>query len=232
MTDRISGPPESHLDYAEDARGVGDNSGDMDYGDDAGLGADDNVHEVSAKTARVAVLAKLQVEREKVVADHTGQLKTATTLLEDVSKRELPRLLVDLNVAKLPLANGATVTLAKKTVGGLKEEDRSTFIPWIVKKGFGALPKRKVTVEFPMGAFRKAGLLLGYLKRHYKEMIVTDAESIHGGTLNAWVNEMTEKNAEALRSGGKIFEFPEYLTITDLLESKIVVPKGKQVEWK
>jgi hypothetical protein len=63
-------------------------------------------------------------------------------------------------------------------------------------------------------------------------MIVTDAESIHLGTLNAWVREMTEKNEASLASGGKIFEFPDYLKITDLLESKIAVPKGKQVEWK
>ena len=62
-------------------------------------------------------------------------------------------------------------------------------------------------------------------------MIFTDDESIHAGTLNAWVRETQTKNEEALRDGGKPLEFPEYLTLTDLLETTIVIPKGKQVEW-
>ena len=212
-----------------DDRGIGDNSDE--YGDDAGLGATEDVETVVAKTARIAVLAKQQVELERDVANCEAELAKANKALFAVANRDLPLLMIDLNVAKIPLANGATVALSKKTVGSVKKEDREEFIAWLVKKGFGALPKRKIVVEFPMGAFRKAGLLLGYLRRHYKEMIFTDDESIHAGTLNAWVRETQTKNEEALRDGGKPLEFPEYLTLTDLLETTIVIPKGKQVEW-
>ncbi len=214
----------------EDARGVGDNS--SEYGEDAGLGTEESVATVAAKTARVAELAKEQFIREVVVASLESQLKNAVIRLEDVSKRELPLLLQDLNVAKLPLANGAEVKLKKKVVASVLKEHEPEFIAWLVKKGFGALPKRKVTVEFPMGSFKKAGQLLGYLKRWYKEFIFTDNESVHASTLNAWAKEVTEKNHAALASGGKLLELPEILKLTDLLESQIVIPKGKQVEWK
>ena len=211
---------------------IGDNSGDLDYSadlDDANPLSD--AASVAAKTARVAVLAKLQVAREATVERLAAELKTATTLLENVSKRELPRLLADLNVGLLPLANGAKVQLKKKVVASVRKEDRSVFIKWLVKQGYASLPKRKITVEFGMGAFKKAAMLLGVLKRHYKDFVVIDDESIHPGTLSAWARERQEANNEALRDGGKILTFPECLTITDLLESEIILPKGKVTSW-
>ena len=120
-----------------DDRGIGDNSDE--YGDDAGLGATEDVETVVAKTARVAVLAKQQVELERDVANCEAELAKANKALFAVANRDLPLLMIDLNVAKIPLANGAVVALSKKTVGSVKKEDREEFIAWLVLRSFNLL---------------------------------------------------------------------------------------------
>jgi hypothetical protein len=213
--------------------GIGHNSGydaDVDYSadvDDAAL----DVVPTDAKLARVRDLAKLQVEREREVADLEAKLAIATTKLDEVRKRDLPMLLRDLGIKKLPLANGASIDTKKKTVVGVIKENEDAFFDWMSKHGFNSLIKRVLKVEFGRGEAKRAGMLWAVICRHYKDFIHTDAEAIHASTLNAWGRELQESNAAALAAGGKVIEPPDYVKFTDLLESVIVIPKGKVVEW-
>lgn len=220
-------PYESYV--ADDAEsGIGHNSGDYaDYVDTTSLDA------VSAddKLAMVRTLAKLQVERQQAVTRAEAALKTAQIALASVAERQLPALLLELGVKAIPLTNGAKVELKTKIVASVKEEDRDPFFTWMHKHGYGTLVKRKVTTEFPRGDSAKARKLLGYLKRWYKDFVVVDNESIHAGTLNAWARELSEKNNAALTDGGKIVEFPEICKVTELRETVISLPKGKEVKW-
>ena len=184
-----------------------------------------------AKLGRVRLLAKLQIEREEDVKEAEKFLKIAKERLSMVADRELPNLLSDLGLKKIPLTNGATVVLKTKQVAYVKVENQQDFYTWMNKHGFGSLIKRKVTTEFPRGASDKAGKLLGYLKRWYKDFIVTDSESIHGGTLNAWASEFTENNLKSLSNGGKEIVPPDYVKISEVKSSFVVLPKGKTVEW-
>lgn len=211
-----------------EAGGLGHNSGD--YDDDVDVSALSELP-TDEKLTRLRDLAKLQVQREKRVDDLEAALKIAQAKLAEVANRDLPALLSDLGFKKVPLINGAVVELKTKVVGSVKEADRQEFFTWLHKIGSGSIVKRKVSAEFPRGASKKAGLLLGYLKRWYKDYIVTDAESVHAGTLNAWVREFEEKNTEALRAGGKVVERPDFLTVTELKESVVTLPKGKEVDW-
>lgn len=210
-----------------EAANVGHNSGEFDS---SLLQSLDEIP-TDQKLARVRDLAKLQRQREKIVANFEVMLAGAKRELAEVANRDLPVLLTDLNIKKLPLANGATIEVKTNLVANVKKEDRTAFYDWMHKHGFGSLVKREVTVEFGRGDFKKAGKLLGYIHRWYKDFRHADDESIHGGTLKAWARELKEKNDAALTSGGKILEFPETLTVTELLESVITEPKDKKIDW-
>lgn len=209
-------------------RGIGDNSGD--YGD-----ADTNLLDempTDWNLSRVRDLAKLQVQREAEVDLAKRDLKIAEANLSEVADFELPKLLLELGMKKIPLVNGATVALKTKTVAYVKVEDQQAFYAWLNENGFGSLVKRKVTTEFPRGYGQEADALLSYLGEHFSKQVVTDAESIHPGTLNAWAREMTEKNLDAMRVGGKVVDLPPMIKVTELKESAIVLPKSaSHVDW-
>ena len=203
-----------------------------DYSGDVDASALDDVP-TDDKIARVRDLAKLQVLREAVVTRLETELKTDKERLAEVANRDLPNLLIELNVKKYPLANGASITLQKKVVASVLEENRPAFYDWMWKKAdAGPLVKRTIAVESTRGDAKKLGKLLAVINRWYKDFIVTDKESIHHSTLSAWAKELLEKNLEAMRTGvGKVLEPPEILKITELNESKIVLPKDKTVDW-
>lgn len=178
------------------------------------------------KLTRVRDLAKLQVQRERNVAILARDLKEAERLLAEVAEHTLPNLLSDLGIKMIPLTNGAKVVLKVKVVASVLAADRQTFYDWMHKHNFGSLVKRGIEVEFPRGDAKKAGKLLGYLNRWYKDYRVSDAESIHTGTMNAWARELQEKNLAAMSDGGKILEFPDVCKVTELKSSQVILPKG------
>lgn len=175
---------------------------------------------------RVTELAKLQLQCEREVIAAEKQLKTAQEALKQVAERDLPRLMDEAGILEYRLTDGVKVSIKTKVVGAILAENRPAAFAWLHKHGFGPIVKRDVEVQFGRGDAKKAGSLLGYLRRWYKDFKVSDKEGVHGGTLNAWARELTERNAAALRDGGKLLELPDEITITELRASTISLPEG------
>lgn len=209
-----------------DKPGIGHNS--EGYGDDVETLLDEVPSD--AKLAKIRVLAKLQIERERELVTAENAVKAAERSLAEVRDVALPNAMLDLGIEKIPLTNGAKVELKTKTVAYVKVENQPSFFQWMHKKGYGSLPKRKIVAEFPMGEFKKAGKLLGYLKK-FVGITFTDNQSIHAGTLNAWAKETQQKNLDALANGTKIVEIPDTCKITDLRYTVVALPKNKEVDW-
>lgn len=174
---------------------------------------------------RVSELAALQITQEALVASLEAELDTAKENLKQTAERDLPNLMEDIGLLEYKLTNGTKISIKAKAIGNILAANREVAFEWFHKNGFGPLVKRDVEVQFGRGDSKKAGKLLGYLKRWYKDFKISDKEAIHGGTLNAWAREILERNAAALRDGGKIIELPEEIKIIELRASVIALPK-------
>ncbi len=175
---------------------------------------------------QVAELARRQLRCEREVKAAEIALKAAQDDLKQIAERDLPRLMDEAGILEYRLTAGVKVAIKTKVVGAILADNRQAAFAWLHKHGFGPIVKRDVEVQFGRGDAKKAGNLLGYLHRWYKDFKVSDKEGVHGGTLNAWARELTERNAAALRDGGKLLELPDEISITELRASVISLPEG------
>ncbi len=174
---------------------------------------------------RVSELAALQVRQEATVAALEQELADAKDALKQTAERDLPNLMDDIGLAEYKLTTGAKVSIKTKIVGAILEENRPAAFEWLHRHGFGPIVKRNVEVQFGRGDAMKAGRLLGYLTRWYKDFKISDKEAVHGNTLNAWAREITERNTAALQDGGKVIAVPDAIKITELRASLVTLPK-------
>lgn len=174
---------------------------------------------------RVSELANLQVRQEAAVVDLERELKDAQERLRQTSERDLPNLMEDIGLLEYKLTSGAKISIKTKIVGSITAENRPVAFEWLHKHGYGPIVKRDVEVQFGRGDAKKAGKLLGYLTRWYKDFKITDKEAVHGGTLNAWAREIVERNKAALTTGGKIVDLPDSIKITELRASVVSLPQ-------
>lgn len=174
---------------------------------------------------RVSELAHLQVRQEEIVASLEAELKEAQEALKQTAERDLPNLMEEIGLLEYKLTSGAKISVKTRAVGSILAANREVAFEWLHKHGYGPIVKRDVEVQFGRGDSKKAGRLLGYLKRWYKDFKISDKEAVHGGTLNAWAREILERNNAALRDGGKIIELPDEIKITELRTSVVTLPK-------
>lgn len=173
---------------------------------------------------QVSELAAQQLRCERKVFECEQDLKHAQEDLRNVAERDLPGLMADCGLSEFRLTNGAKITVKRKIVGFISQENRANAFAWLYRNGYGPIVKRNVEVQFVRGEAEKAVALLDYLKEEFGEFKVSDKEAVHGGTLNAWARELTERNEAAFKEGGHVVELPDEIKITELRASVVVLP--------
>jgi len=173
---------------------------------------------------QVAELAALQLKCERAVTDCEYELKRAQDNLRQVAERDLPNLMADCGLSEFRLTNGAKITVKRKVVASILQENRGNAFTWLYDHGYGPIVKRNVEVQFGRGESRRAAALLAYLKEEFNEFKISDKEAVHGGTLNAWARELTERNEAALKEGGRVIELPDEIKITELHTAVVALP--------
>ena len=125
------------------------------------------------------------VERSQARVD--VKLAAANQILE----RDIPDYMNEVDISAVSLADGTTVKCEGKLFGGITAKNRDKAFAWLRKNGHGDIIKNVVTATFGKGDDAAAKKLEALItKQGYG---VGRKESVHHGTLQAWIREMSEK---------------------------------------
>jgi len=137
----------------------------------------------------VAVLARLLVDAERNEIAAEQALAAAKETARRIREESLPSVMQELGLTELTLDDGSEIKTGMEVYCGIKVDDREAAFGWLEENGFGGLIKTEVVV--PFGRSDEERKMLTKLKRSLEkaEYQYTAGQSIHAGTLKAWLKE-------------------------------------------
>jgi len=168
-----------------------------------------------AQLKRLSTLAEALLVQEEAMQELTEKLELRKMKLDELRRRLLPDLMRDIGVSEFKLTSGAKVTIKELIEASIKAENQPKAFAWLRKNKFDSLIKNEVISRFGMKEDKKALALLKTLRKNGYDS--THKESIHGGTLKAFVREQLE--------AGKTI--PTFFEIFEYREAKVERPKEK-----
>jgi hypothetical protein len=144
---------------------------------------------MSQNLEEIVALSRQQVQLERLIADSETALKDLREQLRKVQEEDLPSALAELGLKQIRLDSGEEVNIKEDFVVGIAEVNKESAFSWLEQKGFGALIKTEVKVQFGKGELAKAQALLVALGK--KKLNVGLSRNVHWQTLKAFVVEQT-----------------------------------------
>lgn len=148
--------------------------------------------------SQVSLLARLLVQQELSVEAAENALKTAKARLQKLAEVDLPEAMAEIGLTELSLRlsddpNEPTfyISVRDEVYCSITEENKPQAFAWLIKNGAGALIKTQVVAEFGRGDLERAQALVDTLRKK-KDIGVALKESVHPGTLKAYVKEQLE----------------------------------------
>lgn len=154
----------------------------------------------------VSDLAKRQIELEDEIAVIETKLAEKKKALNAVATQLLPTAMISMGAESFKLSGGFAITVKRQFFAGVTKERQPDAFAWLRKNKHDAIIKRQVAVEFGRGEEKFAVRVLGYLKRWHSGRKVTDKESIHAQTLQKFVRERLQFEAELVEEGKPLKE--------------------------
>lgn len=137
----------------------------------------------------VVALSQQQVRLEELIGESETALKDLREQLRRVAEEDLPSALAELGLKTITLDSGEKIDIREDFVVGIAEVNKPEAFNWLESKGFGALVKTEVKVQFGKGELAKAQALLVTLGK--KKLNVGLTRNVHWQTLKAFVVEQT-----------------------------------------
>ncbi len=168
---------------------------------------------------RIVDLASQQIAAEDRVAEIEGQLESAKKSLQRIQQEIFPSLMKEVGVTEFKLDSGEKIFIKHGISASVPPDQRERAFQWLRKNRFGSLIKTIVSARFGRGEEAKARALL---QRLTKEKLDAEfSETIHSGTLSAFVREQMEKGKNLPSGIFSIFEWNQ---------SQITRPKSSKGE--
>lgn len=101
-------------------------------------------------------------------------------------------------------AQGRTVQFSKSFVASITEKRKHVAFQWLRDKGFEDIIKNQVSVPFNAGGDAEAQVLLDYLQKN--DIVYDQKETVHAGTLKAFVNEQLSKGVDIPKDVFGVYE--------------------------
>lgn len=142
---------------------------------------------------RVVKMATLLRENAEKIARLEAELQEAERAQLRLEREDLPALMQEIGVSELALDDGTKVELREDVTAAITEARRAAAHAWLRAHDFGGLIKTAVAVEFPAGD--EAAEELTSELRGRLNVPVELKESVHAGTLKAFVKEQIANGA-------------------------------------
>lgn len=160
---------------------------------------DEEKTERQKSLTRLNDLARLQAQYETDVNDAMKVLAAAQAKLKEVAEKLVPEIMAEIELTKVTTQDGIAVeikeTLRASIAQGDVEQQAKAF-KWLDDNGHGFLIKREFKILFGKNEEKWANQFEGQLKRRKKPLKAERKQSVHSGTLAAFLMEQLKKGVE------------------------------------
>jgi len=144
--------------------------------------------------SELADLVTLMQLQEKEVTRLEDELKEAKKALMDTSMERIPNLFDQVGLSEIKLANGQTVSVKRQFAAHISQKNWPAALQWLRENGHEAIVKHDVTVKLKKGEDDQHRSLVAQLNDG--GFSYADRESVHPGTLKAFVTEQLESGVD------------------------------------
>ena len=150
---------------------------------------DDREEITSNQLGEISKLANLQMELENEVYMLEEKLMEEKRKLKKIQEEALPELLFDLGLSSIVLSTGQKITITENVYPSITKAGKQHFYDWLRSKGYGDIIKNEIKISFGVGDDGKAKMLQKFIsqRKSLADLLPEQRESIHGGTLKAFV---------------------------------------------
>ena len=159
----------------------------IDFEANAPLPGDDSLRRVAGLVASLGTLEEHLAQAEKHVATLKASLLQLTT-------QTLPAVMKEIGVTEFATLDGRKLTLKPGLEASISAERKPAAFAWLRANGHGDLIKNYVEVQTGRGKDAEVDALLRWCDEH--QLAAQRDESVHSGTLKAFVRERFTQAAE------------------------------------
>lgn len=139
--------------------------------------------------AKIANLAKRLRELSAEAVALTEALAAKSKAIREIQETDLPRIMLDLGLADFNLIGGGHIELKTEHYGSITKDRAPRCHTWLRDNGHASIIKRELKAAFGKDGDDMANKLAAVIKALGSKVKFSDKESVHGGTLKAFINE-------------------------------------------
>jgi len=147
---------------------------------------------------KIAKLAKMQLEKEKEVAQQEQFLEQLKEELMNIQENQLPDAMNAIGLEEFKLKTGERITVKKQIYASITKANQQAAFAWLRENNFSDIIKQDIIIRLTGGEDDKAETILKILaeSKDLQNFPVTQKPSVHAGTLKSLVKEQREKGVE------------------------------------
>jgi hypothetical protein len=138
---------------------------------------------------KIRKLGELQIEIMTRIAKGEAVLARLNEYLKDVTERQLPLVLKEVQMRDFTLMDGSRVVLEEFVAAGIKKANKPKAYAWLEETGRGDLIKHVITISFGKGEDAWARKFMADLEKRKKKVAAERKDDVNFQTLNAFVRE-------------------------------------------
>ena len=140
----------------------------------------------------VAACESLRLHKQNL-AELEEEVKKQKAIVLQLEREDVPDLMAELGVKDITLSDGSKVSVVEDCDARITDANRSAAFAWLQEHGYGGLIKTFVAVQFNKGEHDAAVETAVFLRNQLEGRDVVVDETVHAGTLKAFVKERLTK---------------------------------------
>jgi hypothetical protein len=161
-----------------------------------------------AELERVTALVREMLHLEAEIAEMKERIDAKDKARAMIAESDLPELMDEVGLSEVVLGDGRRIIIAQEIYAHISENNKPTAFSWLRLYGHDDIIKRDLTLRFGKGEDEKARKLYDELtgRPELSDNTIISKESVHGGTLKAFVRRELERGTDIPHETFGIFE--------------------------
>lgn len=161
--------------------------------------------------AEISALAKQQLVMEQRIKYHTEIIKQYTEDLRRLQMVELPAAMSRCGMSRFTLDNGVEVVVKKDVAASIAAKNKAAAFKWLKDNGHGSIVKTKEEIVFDRNDDVRRAQFESLIAGTEFEPLFKVSESVHAGTLKAFVRAELEEKGDLPEDVRKLLGVWEYM---------------------
>jgi hypothetical protein len=150
------------------------------------------IHQARLKALTEKANEALKLTRR--IAELEGELEVKSAELRKLVTETIPGMMEEAGCNLIGLKDGWQIEVTPIVIANIKNENKPAAFKWLRANKYGSLIKNTIDIAFGMGQDKTAKAVAAFLKK--SKVPFEQKESIHKGTLTAFVKEHLAKQAD------------------------------------